>query len=197
MERRVAFRILWIMRPHGSPQELERRRRRAIALLQRKMSLSAVAAKVGASVSSVHRWQIALRKKGAQGLDAVPAPGRPRKLTDRQHRRLETILVKGPLALGYDTDLWTLPRIASVIAKTFGVHYHPSHVFKILVGMGWSCQKPEKRALQRDEAAIAAWKKHEWPRIKKNARTWRPARVSGRKRVPTDSDRAPHMGAAR
>ena len=171
--------MLGIMRPHGSPQDLEKRRRRAVALLRRNMSLSAVAAKVGSSISSVHRWQLALRKNGAHGLDAVPAPGRPRKLTERQHRRLEAILIKGPLSAGYDTDLWTLPRITAVIAKTFHVRYHPSHVFKILVGMGWSCQKPERRALQRDEDAIAEWKKREWPRIKKNARTWRPARVPG------------------
>jgi transposase len=65
--------------------------------------------------------------------------------------------------------LWTLPRVAEVIARTFGVRYHPAHVWKILHGEGWSCQKPERRARERNEAAIQRWRTERWPHIKKRS----------------------------
>jgi transposase len=77
------------------------------------------------------------------------------------------MLLKGATAHGFSTDLWTLPRVAEVIAKTFGVRYHPAHVWKILRGEGWSCQKPERRARERDEEAIQNWRDKRWPHIKK------------------------------
>jgi transposase len=77
------------------------------------------------------------------------------------------LLLKGATAHGFSTDLWTLPRVAEVIARTFGVRYHPAHVWKILRGEGWSCQKPERRARERDEAAIQRWRTDRWPHIKK------------------------------
>jgi transposase len=86
-------------------------------------------------------------------------------------------LVQGPLHAGYRTDVWTLARIAKLIHQEFGIRYHPSHVWKILTALGWSCQKPERRAVERDEAAIARWKQHDWPRIKKRRTTWRPSRL--------------------
>ena len=61
-----------------------------------------------------------------------------------------------------------LARVAEVIAVHFGVQYHPGHVWKILQSMGWSCQKPERRARERDEKAIATWRQQDWPRIKKS-----------------------------
>lgn len=69
--------------------------------------------------------------------------------------------------MGYPTDLWTCSRVANVIRKRFHVKYHPGHVWYILRDLNWSCQKPERRARERDEAAIARWRKRDWPRIKK------------------------------
>ena len=89
----------------------------------------------------------------------------------RQRARLLKLLLKGAVAHGYSTDLWTLPRVAEVIAKTFGVHYHPAHVWKILRGEGWSCQKPERRARERDEEAIDRWRAERWPHIKKRPKS--------------------------
>ena len=80
---------------------------------------------------------------------------------------LERQLQRGPLAHGYATDLWTLARIADLIRKWFGVRHHPSHVFRLLRGLGWSCQKPEQRAKERDEAAIQRWVRADWPALKK------------------------------
>jgi len=74
---------------------------------------------------------------------------------------------KGPRHHGYPTELWTLQRVAEVIAVHFGVQYHRGHVWKILRAMAWSCQKPERRARERDEQAIRRWRQEDWPRIKK------------------------------
>ena len=155
------------MRPHGSPVELEGRRRRAVQLLRAGNKLSAVARMVGAAVSAVWQWRETFRRKGDKGLAARPAPGRPRKLTSRQRRRLPKLLAVGAQAHGYRNDLWTTRRIAAVIERKFGVEYHPAHVSRILADLGWSCQKPERRALERNEAAIEHWKRHGWVEIKK------------------------------
>jgi transposase len=112
-------------------------------------------------------------------LDRKQAPGRPQKLSLVQKRKLIDLLLEGPLALGYSTNLWTTRRVAEVIQRSFGIRYHPNHVWRVLQGLKWSCQKPERRARERDEDSIERWKKKRWPAIKKNDRTWRPSGVSG------------------
>jgi transposase len=156
------------MRPNGSASELERRRRRAIALLDRGLNPSEVADRVGADPSSVRRWRQAYRRKGVRGLESKPHPGRPSRLTPRQKRSLERRLLRGAQANGFDSDLWTCPRIAEVIEYHYGVEYHVDHIPRLLASLGWSCQRPEKRAIERDEQAIAEWVKKDWPRIKKS-----------------------------
>ena len=78
------------------------------------------------------------------------------------------------MAHGYRTELWTTARIAEIIKKTFAVPYHRDHVGRLMHKLGWSHQKPESRALQRDEERIAHWKRREWPRVKKTPRGWVP-----------------------
>jgi transposase len=165
------------MRPPGTSKQLEKRRRRAVQLLESGQGLAAVARQVGAAVSSVFRWWHAYQRKGPRGLEAKPTPGRPPRLSEAQKRRLVTLLARGALDAGYQTELWTLPRVAELIRQEFGVRYHPAHVWKVLTKLGWSCQKPERRAVERDEAAIARWKREDWPRIKKRRSTWRPSRL--------------------
>jgi len=155
------------MRPPGTPQELERRRRRAIRLLEGGGNLSSVARAVGSSASSVLRWQGQYQAEGAEGLRSRPAPGRPPKLSPGQKARLMELLRRGPPAAGYKTELWTLKRVAEVIEGEFGVQYHPCHVWRILDGLGWSCQKPERRARERDEKEIERWRRVRWRQIKK------------------------------
>jgi transposase len=165
------------MRPPGTSKQLEKRRRRAVQLLESGRTLAAVARQVGAAVSSVFRWSQAYQRKGSRGLEAKPTPGRPPRLSKAQKRRLVTLLARGALSAGYHTELWTLPRVAALIRQEFGIRYHPAHVWKVLTALGWSCQKPERRAVERDEAGIAQWKRDDWPRIKKRRSTWRPSRL--------------------
>jgi transposase len=106
-----------------------------------------------------------------------PVPGRLPKLTEAQCQQLLQLLVQGARANGFPNELWTLRRIAAVIHVQFGVRYHPSHVWKVLRSLGWSCQGPERRALQRDEQAIANWQLYRWPAIKKSPTTWRSSRL--------------------
>jgi len=155
------------MRKKGSSAELEARRFQAGKLLLANRSVQEVAKIVEASESSVRRWRLALRKGGLKALRARVHPGRPPRLNVKQKQRLLKLLQKGPMKAGYRTDLWTCPRIAEVILRTFGVEYHPAHVWKILRDLGWTCQKPERRARERNEAAVADWREHEWPRIKR------------------------------
>ena len=163
------------MRPHGSQEELEKRRRRAIELLKEsKKTLSAVAHSVGASKSSVFRWYQEYQEGGSKALRSKVIPGRPPKLSQAEKNRLAEVLLSGPLVAGYRSDLWTLKRIAQTIHKHFGTQYHPNHVWRLLQGMGWSCQKPERRALQRNEKEVVRWKVYRWPRIKKSRKTWGP-----------------------
>ena len=157
------------MRPPGSPAVLEARRRRAVALLEKGHRVTKVARTIGCSHSSVVRWRDAVAEDGPAGLNAKPVPGCPAKLTARQRQRIPPLLLRGPLAWGFRTDLWTTPRIAEVIRRTFGVRYHPTHVGRLLADLGWSCQKPERRALERNEPAITHWKRAVWPTIKKKS----------------------------
>jgi transposase len=155
------------MRPTGSPEGLERRRLRALALLGEGWLPAEVARRVGVDRRSVRRWKAAARKHGEAGVRARAAPGRPPKLTPGGKRRLEALLIKGPLASGFDTDLWTCPRVAELIRQRLGVDYHVDHVGRLLHELGWSPQKPVRRAVERDERAIRRWVREDWPRVKK------------------------------
>src|SRR4030042_3321814 len=109
------------MRPHGSPAEPEKRRWRAIKLLKGGMSIIAVARRLGCSHSAVLLWRDAVRRNGELALKAKPAPGRPRKLGPAQLRRLPALLLRGALAWGYSTELWTTGRGAEGVEREFGV----------------------------------------------------------------------------
>lgn len=182
--------MLWGMRHHGTPEQLERRRRNAIALLRAGRTFRDVAQRVKASLSSVVRWQQGYRKNGVNGIRHQSRWGRPPRLSARQQDDVRRRLEQGAIAAGYSTNLWTLKRIARLIEKHHRVRYTQVGVWKFLrTQLRWSCQKPERRALQRDEEAIERWKRKAWPRIKKTARTWGPSRVPRRKRVSAHPQR--------
>ena len=170
------------MRPLGSAKVLEARRRRALSLLDEGRSLNEAARTLGCAPSSVMRWRDAVQRHGAAGLAVRCSPGRPPKLRAGERRRLVTLLLKGALAQGYTTDLWTTSRIAALIRKTFRVRYHPDHVGRLLHQLEWTHQKPETRALERDEAAIAHWTRVAWPRVKKTPSGWVPISSSSTSR---------------
>jgi transposase len=154
------------MRPKGSPEELEQRRLHAIALLNKNYQPVEVASIVGVDRRSVRRWKAAYLKNGKKAIQAKPA-GRPQKLDKEAKKKFERQLLRGAKATGFPTDLWTCPRIVETIRNLFGVHYHIDHIGRLLRSMGWSPQKPQRRAVERNEAEIQRWIKHEWPRIKK------------------------------
>lgn len=166
------------MRLPGAAPVLEARRRRALALVTQGLSYNAAARRLGCAPSSVMRWMTAHRRHGDDGLKVRAAPGRPRRLTARQEARLLRELLRGAAALGYATELWTTQRIAEVIKRLFGVRYHRDHVGRLLARCGWSPQKPERRARERDEAAIAHGTRTRWPRVKRGRVGWGPTSSS-------------------
>lgn len=76
-------------------------------------------------------------------------------------------VLEGPEKLGYETPLWTCPRVADLIEREFGVRYHAVHVWKLLRQLNWSPQRPKGRALEQNEEAVVEWKRKTWPAIKK------------------------------
>ena len=115
------------------------------------------------------RWHQAWSKRGAAGLERAERLGRPPQLADKDLDRIDRQLRRGAQALGYETDLWTLQRVAEVIHEKTGVRYHIGHVGRVLRRMGWSLQRPTTRARERDEAAIQQWVKARWPDLKKTS----------------------------
>jgi transposase len=171
------------MRPKGSAEVLSRRRRRALALLDEGYSLNEVARRMDCQASSVMRWRDARDRLGEKAFDVGVSPGRPAKLTAAQKRKLVRLLLKGPIAHGFATDLWTCERIARVIRREFRVRYHRDHIGRMMRELGWSHQKPERRALERDDEAIERWKRKDWPRVKKTLRGWVPTSSSSTNRA--------------
>ncbi len=162
----------------GSADLLEDRRRRALALLDTGLSLNEVGRRIRCAASSVLRWLRARRRGGPDALRVRFSPGRPLKLGKTQQRRLVKLLLQGPLAHGYRTNLWTTQRIAEVIQREFGVRYHRDHVGRLMHSLNWTYQKPETRAVERDPEAIERWKRQDWPRVKKTLRGWVPTSFS-------------------
>lgn len=155
------------MRPLGNPGELERRRLEAVKLLRSGHQPVAVARQLGVDRRSVRRWHAAYRKNGKKGLKAVPNPGPTPKLNQTSRKGLAKALLKGAKSSGFPTDLWTCPRVVKLLHDRFGVDYHVDHVGRLLHALGFSPQKPQRRAIERDEAEIRRWVREEWPRIKK------------------------------
>jgi len=148
-------------------EALERRRLKAARLLRQGLGQSEVARAVGVHRQSVCRWARELGESGLRGLRKAARIGRPAKLSPSQLRALERALQRGPETCGYVSGLWTAGRVRGLIEDLTGVHYHEDHVWRILRKLGWTCQRPVGRALERDEDAIRHWKKAAWPRIKK------------------------------
>jgi|SRR5262245_45471503 len=166
------------MRTHGSAQQLEQRRREAVALLNEGFSPGEVASRLGVSRRSVDRWRRAVREQGKEALAAVPHPGRASFLTDRQQGDLIKRLMAGACSQGFETNLWTCPRVRELIERRYKVSYHVDHLPRLLRRLGFTPQKPQRRALERDEEAIATWVRRDWRRIKKRPRAARPTLFS-------------------
>jgi transposase len=157
------------MRPFGTSEQLARRRQRALNWLRHGQRLTQVAKRVGVTAQSVCRWRRESQRPKRKRKLHRRAPGRPSRLSTLQLRRLVSALNRGAYAYGYAEDYWTLDRIAHLIWSLFSVRYRSSSVWYVLQRLDWSCQKPQRRSLVRDNEAIAHWKHYVWPHIKKAA----------------------------
>jgi transposase len=162
------------MRPTGSSTELEARRRLAVQRVNEGWKQKDVAAFLGVTDRAVSGWVAAHRKAGDEALASEPHPGPAPKLTRRREQAVLSWLAKSPQAFGYKTDLWTTKRLAEVIGKKYGVRFNSNYLAEWLTKRGYSPQKPEVRAVERDEPAIARWAAEDWPRVKKKPGTTGP-----------------------
>jgi transposase len=144
---------------------LEERRRKAATLFRNGETPAEVARRLEVTRQSATDWFHAWLEGGLAALKATPT-GRPPMLPLKELKQVEAALLEGAVAHGFPTDLWTLARVAEVITEETGVTYHPGHVWRLLRAMGWSLQKPARRAVERDEEAIQNWVKQTWPAVK-------------------------------
>lgn len=147
--------------------EAAKRRVRAGRLLLKGEKPAKVAELVGAPRQTVYRWLNVLNEGGIEALRVMSKGGRPSQMSPEQFDQLREMLLQGPLANGYATDLWTLKRVRLLIEKQFEVIYSDVHVWRLLGAMGFSSQKPEKQAKARDDQAVQTWQKRTWPALKK------------------------------
>jgi transposase len=147
--------------------QLEVRRKKAAQLFSKGYRKAHIAAELGVTRGAVGKWHKAFLKYGIKGLAKAPSVGRKRSIGPSEQKWLSNTLLKGAIACGYSTDLWTLDRIINTIKNKTGVVYSESGAWRLLRKLGFSCQKPVTRAIQRDEEKIAHWKKYRWREIKK------------------------------
>jgi transposase len=147
---------------------MEKRRKQAGRLFAAgKMILADIARRMKVSRQSVSRWYADWKAGGLKALGGAGRAGRRPRLEPRQIHQVERALRQGARAHDFDTDLWTLPRVAEVIERVTGVQYHPGHVWKILGAMDWTLQRPGKQARERDRKKVELWLNERWPAVKK------------------------------
>lgn len=151
--------------------QLEKRRKQAAGLFAKGHSAPEVARRLGVARQVAYRWQDAWKQGGKSALASKGPAGRKARLAADQTRIITNALLAGPAARGYKTALWTLPRVADLIEDLTGVRYHPGHVWRILGASGFSCQRPERRAMEGDPKAIRQWQRVAWPALKKKPAT--------------------------
>jgi transposase len=147
--------------------EMEKHRKKAAGLFEKGHPAPEVARRLGVARQVAYRWKDAWEQGGKAALASRGPAGPKSRLADEQTQTITEALLAGPAARGYKTALWTLPRVADLIEDLTGVRYHPGHVWRLLGASGFSCQRPERRAVERDEKAIRKWQLVEWPAIKK------------------------------
>ena len=160
----------WLPRRLTAAQLEERRLAAAArfpAIRAGRRSQADVAREFGVSPAAVSQWYHAWQAAGRRALAARPKPGRPPQLTGRQWQRLRTLLLRGAVAAGFETERWTLRRIAAVVRREFGVRYHPRALSPALKAHEFTVQRPATQAKERDEGLVHAWLTHDWEQVKK------------------------------
>ena len=155
----------------------ERRAEGVRSLEAGEMTQAEIARHLGVTEAAVSKWKRQLMEEGPQALQARKATGRPPKLDDVAKAELVKKLEEGAIAAGFPTEQWTQARVKKLIKREFGVDYHQNYISRLLNDLGWSVQKVDPRAIERDEELIRAWLSRDWPRIKKSAAARRRDRV--------------------
>lgn len=147
--------------------ESVRRRLRAGRMLLAGKTPAQAADAVGVARQTVYTWKALLDEGGIEALRAMPTRGRPARLDDKQLQALGRALLQSPTQHGFGTELWTLKRVGTLIERQYGVKFGQTQIWRILGALGFSVQKPERRAIERDEDAVQTWKRKTWPALKK------------------------------
>jgi transposase len=159
-------------------EQMAERRAEGVRLLEvGEMTQAEIARHLGVTEAAVSKWKKQLLEEGSQALQARKATGRPPKLDDVAKAELVQKLEEGAIAAGFPTEQWTQARVKKLIEREFGVVYHQNYISRLLDDLGWSVQKMDPRAIERDEELIRAWLRRDWPRIKKSAAARRNDRV--------------------
>jgi transposase len=138
-------------------------------MFEQNLNVQVIATSLKVDDQTIRRWRRVFKAKGREGLLARRHFGRPSRLTSPQKDRLAELLVKTPAECGFDRHLWTQQLIADLIVREFGISYHHDHVGVILRDIGFTHQKPTRRAQERDEARIERWRREFWPDLLKKA----------------------------
>lgn len=149
----------------GYRQRLEARRLKAMRWHERGWTQYRIAKTLGVSFEAVSNWVETYEKRGSEGLKSKGAPGPRSRLTESDRRKIKAAILAGPREEGYATDLWTLERIAEVIRRKTKWRFKTTHTWRIVVSLGFSCQKPERRAKERKEEAIRNWRARSFPPV--------------------------------
>ena len=155
------------MRQKRDHKEMEKRRLRAAKLFGKGCSSSEVARRLGVVRQVSHRWKQAWEAGGSAALSSKGKAGRKPRIDAQAGREIAAALIAGPGSQGHKTELWTLPGVRALIHKLTGVSYHEGHVWRVLGALGFSCQRPERRAIERDEKVVKTWRRKTWPALKK------------------------------
>jgi transposase len=186
------------VRPRRDLQALQDRRMAAADMFRRGKRQVDVVNELGVSAQTASRWYRAWQEGGRAALAGADRAGRLRKLSEDQLAQVQAALVKGPRANGFATEMWTLARVAEVIETVSGVRYSQTQTWTILrQRLGWSRQRPARRAVERNDEAIATWVKQDWPRIKKRAAPRRLDHLPRRERVLPPPTGESDLGAER
>jgi transposase len=156
------------MRPKGSPEELHHHRQRAIALLEQGLDKGEVARRIGVGRRTVRQWHHDYKAGGEAALAPKPVPGAPAKLSPEQKEQLTQALLAGAKAAGFESELWTGPRIVALIRERFGVSYNEHYVLGLLRTLDFTPQRPQPVAREKDKQIKQKWLRETWPAIKKN-----------------------------
>ena len=150
---------------------MEQRRLKAVRLFEQERPDADIARKLDITRQSVGRWRSQWNAGGIQALKSKGAAGVKPRLTPAQTDQVIAAIKAGPLAAGHPTDVWTLPRVGDLVHQLTGERYHSGHCWHLLRRLGFSCQRPVRRAIERDDQKINHWKRYQWTALKK-----RPAR---------------------